>query len=325
MIQGSMRTSEEQAKQPPVKVLYIAGAGRSGSTIIQNVLGETIGFEAVGELRDFWSRGEIRNRLCGCGVTFQSCDFWHEIRETLYSRSPKIIAEDVARSADAFRTRDMFRFPVPGFERRLLLRSRSYRDILNDLYSAIRQVSNARVIVDASKSPAYGYLLCRTPGLAVYVIHLIRDSRAVAYSTQRRKWFEEGVEMPRYSTSRVAMAWTSKNLAAGVKLRQYACDYLRLRYEDFVSAPGSWVRRITEMVEESATTEYQKNPTRIELGVHHTVHGNPVRFQSGSVELRIDDEWVTKLQPSRRRMMTAVTFPLLMKYGYLGCPARDHS
>lgn len=72
------------------------------------------------------------------------------------------------------------------------------------------------------------------------------------------------------------------------------------------------------MVGESFTPVYAKTPTRVILGAHHTVHGNPVRFSTGSVELRLDDEWSRKLPPTVRRIMTVLTFPLLFKYGYLG-------
>ena len=41
----------------PVRVLYVAGAGRSGSTVLANLLGEVPGFVSVGEVRFLWERG----------------------------------------------------------------------------------------------------------------------------------------------------------------------------------------------------------------------------------------------------------------------------
>ena len=37
-------------------VLYIAGSGRSGSTVLGRILGRVEGFGAVGELRYVWER-----------------------------------------------------------------------------------------------------------------------------------------------------------------------------------------------------------------------------------------------------------------------------
>lgn len=45
-----------------VKVLYIAGWGRSGSTILDNVLGQVEGFFSGGELSYLWERGLSENR-----------------------------------------------------------------------------------------------------------------------------------------------------------------------------------------------------------------------------------------------------------------------
>jgi hypothetical protein len=59
-----------------VKVLYIAGSGRSGSTILDNTLGQIDGFFSVGELRYIWERGLIEDRLCGCGERVHQCPFW---------------------------------------------------------------------------------------------------------------------------------------------------------------------------------------------------------------------------------------------------------
>jgi hypothetical protein len=39
-----------------VKVLYIDGQGRSGRTLLHNVLGQVEGFFAAGDLREIWKR-----------------------------------------------------------------------------------------------------------------------------------------------------------------------------------------------------------------------------------------------------------------------------
>ena len=41
----------------PVKVLLLAGSGRSGSTVLANLLGSVEGAFSGGELRYLWERG----------------------------------------------------------------------------------------------------------------------------------------------------------------------------------------------------------------------------------------------------------------------------
>jgi hypothetical protein len=69
----------------------------------------------------------------------------------------------------------------PGYAARL----GRMAEILRSLYSAIAQVSGG-VIVDSSKTPSYLFLLQRVEGIDLRLLHLVRDSRGVAYSTLKR-------------------------------------------------------------------------------------------------------------------------------------------
>src|SRR5580704_12095604 len=60
-------------------VLYIAGTGRSGSTLLANILGEVDGVFAAGEVRYLWQRGLTERRLCGCGVPVRECPVWSRV------------------------------------------------------------------------------------------------------------------------------------------------------------------------------------------------------------------------------------------------------
>lgn len=54
----------------------------------------------------------------------------------------------------------------------------------------------------------------------------------------------------------------------------------------------------------------------VELGLDHTVSGNRNRFETGEVAIRLDDAWRRGLSPRRRAVVTALTLPLLRRYGY---------
>src|SRR5204863_6860677 len=101
---------------------------------------------------------------------------------------------------------------TPTFRRRMGV----YTTELRRLYAAIRDVSGAEYLIDASKDPQHAFILRTIPGFDVRVLHLIRDSRAVAYSWRRVRrrpeihW--EGRDMPRYPATRTALAWSLTNL-----------------------------------------------------------------------------------------------------------------
>ena len=63
-----------------VPVLFIACAGRSGSTLLDRVIGMQDDFFSAGELRFIWERSFGENQLCGCGAPFDECAFWGRCR-----------------------------------------------------------------------------------------------------------------------------------------------------------------------------------------------------------------------------------------------------
>jgi hypothetical protein len=55
-----------------VRVLYIGGWGRSGSTLLDLILGQAPGVFSAGEVREIWQSGLVENRPCGCERPFRS-------------------------------------------------------------------------------------------------------------------------------------------------------------------------------------------------------------------------------------------------------------
>ncbi len=69
-------------RQHPVgrpHVVYLGGFGRSGSTLLERVLGGIPGWTNVGELVDLPRSVHPHNELCGCGRDFSDCSFWSEV------------------------------------------------------------------------------------------------------------------------------------------------------------------------------------------------------------------------------------------------------
>ena len=301
-----------------VKVLYIAGWGRSGSTILQNVLGELDGFFPVGEIVYVWERNLIGNRLCGCGARFRECEVWQGVLERAYGGTDRIDAEEMIRRRDSgARTRHVLMMLAPWEKPLLKPRLGKYLDYLEKLYLAIKHVTGSRVIVDSSKLPSYGYVLGMMPVIDLYVVHLVRDPRAVAYSWLRRKMDPDtGELMPQYTPVQSALVWNIWNVLIEACWRGRPGRYLRLRYEDFVYKPGESIGRILDMMQEKKTDPPFVAERKVELGLLHSVGGNPSRFDARTVELRLDEEWKREMKRSDRTAVTALTWPLLRRYAY---------
>lgn len=305
-----------------LKVIFIGGSGRSGSTLLDRILGQIEGFFSLGEMYHIWERSFIENQLCGCGKPFKECEFWQEVVEKAFGGFDKIDPNSVLqlrRSVQRIRYIPWLAFPA--------LRSHQYKEKLAEyteiwsrLYEAIRDASRSDILIDSSKEPTHGFFLSTIPEVDLYVIHLVRDGRAVAYSWQRKKrrpeihW--EEAYMPRYSIRRSTREWVLSNVLTQI-LGLVAPHYTIVRYEDLVTYPERTVIGLLKDLglEASGVGTLLKNRI-IDLGVNHTVSGNPLRFKQGTIEIRLDEEWQQRMPAHKRIAVTAFTWPFLLRYGY---------
>jgi len=307
-------------KDNKIKVLYITGWGRSGSTLLDNVLGQIEGFFCVGELRFVWERNFVENRLCGCGVPFLECEVWKRVLDNAFGSIDHINVSEMLCMCQKARTRHLPLLLIPQGRQLLATNLRKYLNNLEKLYRAIHSCTNSRVIIDSSKFPSYGCLLGMIPVIDLHVVHLIRDARAVAYSWGQRRKVEpdraKHLYMERHHPIESSLLWDSWNATAELFWRQRPGRYMTLRYEDFIDKPRESVERILHLMGERGLSLPFVKEREVELRVNHTVSGNPSRFQTGTVKLRLDEEWMSRMSLANRSLVTLLTWPLLIRYKY---------
>jgi hypothetical protein len=301
-----------------VKVLYLTGFGRSGSTILGNILGQIDGFFHIGEVYSLWYDIPIGEMPCGCGIPLRRCTVWKKILHNAFGGIEQIDAHEMLRlHASGTRPRHIPLMLMPWGKEALRFRLGKYLDTIENLYQAIQSITNSKVIVDSSKHPSYGYILGMMPGIDLYVLQLIRDSRAVAYSWLRRKLRPEtGKYITQYSSLKSSLQWSLINLASELLWRDFSEQYSVLRYEDFIKSPLTTLTSILNLVHENAPDLPFMTNNMVKIGLNHTVFGNPNRTQTGNIVLQLDDEWVLNMRARDRILATLLTWPLLIRYKY---------
>jgi UDP-N-acetylglucosamine transferase subunit ALG13 len=303
---------------PEMRVLYIGGWGRSGSTLLDRLVGQLPGAFSVGEMRDIWLRGVLEDRRCGCGEPFSRCPFWSEVGERAFTGG---WSRD--RASDLHRLR--MRFDRPWMTPLLALGPnpshdlQRYVDTTARLYRAIAETSGASVIVDSTKIPSYAFLLHRIPSLDLRFVHLVRDSRGVVHSWQKSVDRPDATRRPdrmlRYGPVGAAGRYLLYNATADA-IRRTSIPYLFARYEDLVADTRSELSRIATFAELPYEDVDFLDGRSAMLGTSHTVDGNPMRFSRGALEIRTDDAWRREMSVRDRRTVAAVTGMLLKRYGY---------
>jgi hypothetical protein len=320
---------------PRIKILSIVGPGRSGTTVLAGILGEVDGVVDVGELRWLWRRGLLERRSCGCGDPVDECPQWSRVVAAVMAGRPGTAAEFAAGIAAAqevlisrrYRLRVIRRgadgVPWPPLE--------PVRAVTADLVRAVTEVTGARVIVDSSKRAQDAAVLAGLDGVDHYVLHMVRDPGAVAFSWGKRDKTIRVADGTRSMGTRGLLSsvtrWTENSLGAAVLRRHVPPErWMFLRYEDFATQPRVAVSRLLDFLGEDGAAPFVDEKT-VELGVNHTVAGNPNRFRVGRVGIRLDSEWSRRMPRHRQLLVRALTWPLLLRFRYAldGRPARSRA
>ncbi|MEU8237426.1 sulfotransferase [Actinoplanes missouriensis] len=298
-----------------VKVLYIAGWGRSGTTIVDNILNSYESVFSTGELYYLWRRGLRQRRKCGCGDRFAACALWREILDVAYGKrqpDPKAVDELQQRISRVRHTPSLASGPLSD-------EAEEYRRLLTRLYHAIGEVTGARLIVDSSKVPSGAALLPRMRDVEPYLLHMVRDPRAVTHSWMRATPQLDRPEpqlMQQHRPADSTVHWLVWNAFAERLARSYPNRYRLLRYEDFAAAPREGIERLLEFTGVDVRNSPFLDDTTVLLEPNHTVSGNPSRFRTGEVALRPDERWRADQPIGPRIAVTALALPMLHRYGY---------
>jgi hypothetical protein len=305
-----------------IKVLSIVGPGRSGTTVLAGILGSVDGIVDVGELRWLWRRGLLERRTCGCGVPVDECPFWSAVLAKMMAGrggTPAELAAEMASAQGVLASRRhrlrVIRTAATGAGWPPL---EPVRTVTAELVRAVAEVSGTRVVVDSSKRAQDAAVFAGLEDVDHYVLHMVRDPRAVAFSWGKRDKTIRVAEGTRAMGSRGLLSsvsrWMENGLGAEALRPHVPADrWLFLRYEDFAAQPRASIARILDFLGAEGALPFAADDSAV-LDVNHTVAGNPNRFHVGRVTIRLDDEWSRRMPRHRQLLIQALTWPLQLRF-----------
>lgn len=301
-------------------LVYIMGHGYSGSTLLTVLLGAHPQIATIGELgiaEHAKQQTTPEQFLCSCRAPVRECEFWRRVRREMAERGHDF---DVWDSELEFRARGgglsdvilraLQRGPVletarsVGLQvvphaRRELARVLSRIEALAEIVTGIE---GGRIFLDSSKRPERAVFMRRIPSFDMRIIHLVRDGRAVSWSSMKNLGL--GPEA-------AADSWIDDNQKSEQARRYFPRDrWMTLRHEDVCADPAGTLSRIYSFIglpEGDGLPDFQ--------GAEHHIIGNRMRLNSIS-EIRLDDRWKTALTPEQMAMIERRVAPLNRRYGY---------
>jgi hypothetical protein len=303
------------------RVLFIGGAPRSGSTLLDLMLGQLPGHCDIGELFYMWRAGPLADRRCACGQVFSACRFWQQVGQEAFGGWDAEQAEQVLRlQRQVDRTVRLPLLLLGPLARTHRQRVATYLELTGRVYAAIAAVSGARVVVDSTKRPSTAYLLRRAPAVELGVVLVVRDPRGVVNSWSRPVAVPAGggprLQLKQRGLLQVLRRWVTVNVMTELLARRVPT--VQVRYEDLVRDPVPVLHRVLALsgtpVTEAATAFL--TPEGLRTGGSHALVGGRVRLRTGPLPLQLDEAWRAELPGWKRAATRLVTGPLMRRYGY---------
>ncbi len=254
-----------------VRVLYIMGTARSGSTILEILLANGKAVFGAGELTALVHDGLIGDKNCSCGVAFHRCAIWEKVQGKL-GLDPESYKE-WNRLQGKIDWHDGFFRQIFGLMRR---RDWKYYQEYNlKLLNAIKQATGAAVIIDSSKYAGRALALNRMQEIDLQIICLTRAPAALMASFQKPNREEQRPKKPLAVLLYYCITLISLRLAA---IRMMPRVFF-LSYEEFVHDPVHALNDIAAWAGLDLTRVCASLIDNGDFNVGHIVTGNRVRKQ----------------------------------------------
>lgn len=269
-------------------VLYIAGYGRSGSTLIEMILGSNEKIYALGELTNFNDIRENNEAKCSCGDLVVNCSFWNRVLKDFGLNKENLTGEEEI------------------------------------IWESIFKNINKEVdyLIDSSKTARNNHLrpikLAKLLRNEIYMIHIVRDGRGCIQSLTKgsNQKMERGIN-PKISLPvlRGTLGWFTANLSAHIFQFKYKDRYLRIKYEDFTEDPESTLKEIGQFLNVDFQGEISKLNEECELPIMHQISGNRLRSQK-RIRLRTDNKWKEKIKIKTNLLFLTINYFFMKLYKY---------
>jgi len=275
---GRLRGSGQKARvREKLPLIYIVGSSHSGSTLLDLLLGSHSSIESLGEAKKIPSIVAEISRgarpLCTCRQEVQDCPLWGSV---LSETTGDLKSDPAANGA---------------------------------LYRRILEASGKSFLLDSSKTLGRALMFARSDLFNMVFIQLVRDSRAVVFSSKRKRSRQQNGDYGLIST---ALGWQKLNARIQRRLMHKGNHrYMVLRYEDLTSNP----HRVLENILGIAGLSWEPALMRYRESVHHNIEGNRMRMGTDS-EIKRDEQYLFALGRLEWVLSTALTFRGLRRFGY---------
>jgi len=270
-----------------INIIYLLGAGRSGTTLLATLLNNHDDIETLGEMHQFIEHLD-EDKNCSCGQKLRSCSRWN--------LPPKITSSDIKIERLYCRQKESHKnIPSLIFNKK---EHKRYNSIQESIISLVSENRESKWYLDSSKYISRYLLLKKNSKLNVKGIYMVRDPRGVINSFKKR------VQTSKNPLSAIVY-YNLINFFGEIVSRNNK-DILKIKYEDFVETP----ERVLDEIYKHIFVSYKGSANLPEYSaMPHIVGGNRIKSKK-KIQLTKDTDWQINIPRVRQILYYYLCFPI---------------
>ncbi len=291
-------------------IIYIASSVRSGTTLLDLLLGNHSNIYSIGELQQLGGYYNSQKGQCLCGESISECKFWNAIEKRSgldFNRLQTKLKKNLILSVAILIIPRIF-FKIFFDILKIVPAIKNNNIVVNNIfkiYDTISDLTNKPILIDSSKNAfPFRYYFLQNPE-KVKIIILYRDGRGVTNSLVKRG----------LTVEIAAKRWrkTIQNIHL-MSLGIPKLKVIRVRYEDLCSNPEKELKRLFDFID----VENEKMKNLILKNKKHDIGGSPTinKDKSAEIKISVDQKWKTELNSRQLGRFNKIAGKMNRKLGY---------
>jgi len=295
-----------------IKLVYISSNGRSGSTLLEMLIGKHSKCFTLGEFQVLPIDYLHNTQPCGCKKRVENCDFWTDI----INQNKNLIVNGTISKFRNYGNGKVIRwnelkelflnFSASDYD---LIKKYGKENflVLQTVFNKVKKNKDVYYLIDASKDPYRLKWLAQSGYFDLYVLHIIKKPQAFVFSMIKN---EKNFLLKWYLTLRMSIRWIIENIIIMKVVDKYIPQkkYIKIKYEDLASDHKGKLKSIFDFLKINDSFESDQGFKHF----NHAISGNKMRFKMNSISL--DEKW--KLEMGKFFIFICVLITKLFKKIY---------
>ncbi len=264
-------------------IIYLMGAGRSGTTALATFLGNNKNITTVGEMHQFFEH-LAKNKKCSCSQNLDTCEFWSEIIKELPSEFINK-PDKLEKFCEKFEYHTaIVKYSMKKFNSTELNR---YISINESIFKTIKEKKNTKYILDSAKYIGRYLGLQKSKDLNIKTIYVIRDIRGVISS------FSKSVQSPRKPLSTIVYWLIVNSVGEFLYRTSPRGSMIKVTYENLIDHPIKEFERLEKFLEIDLSDIKDKIKNNNSFLMPHIIGGNRMKSNK-EIKFQQDISWRVK-------------------------------